>query len=75
MYGEIMDITNSTQDSRPGTTDVQLHMAVWCVLRNENDVQVPATTVIKDSISDFDGRCVNNLVGIETGRKMVRLLS
>ena len=74
IYGEILDITNSTNERNTDITDVRIYTAVYCVLKNLKNEDVPATIVIEDFESDFDGRCVNNLYDLKMDVKVVSRL-
>ena len=71
IYGEVLDITNSTNEQRAGVTDVRINTAVYCVLKNVGNEDVPATIVIEEFKSVFDGRCVDNLYNLKTAVRMV----
>ena len=75
IYGEFLDVTNSTNEQNTHITDVRINTAVYCVLKNVKGEEVPATIIIEDTKSDFDGRCINNLYNLKTAVRMVRYYS
>ena len=72
VYGEFLDVTNSTNEQNTDITDVRINTAVYCVLKNVESENVPATIVIEEFKSNFDGRCVDNLYDLKTEVRMVR---
>ena len=72
IYGEVLDVTNSTNEQKTDITDVRINTAVYCVLKNVKSEEVPATIIIEDFKSYTDGRCVNNLYNLKTAVRLVR---
>lgn len=56
-------------------TDVRINTAVYCVLKNTDNVDVPATLIIEEMDSVLLGKCVNNLYNIKTAVKLVSTMT
>ena len=71
IYGEFTSVTNSSRAEDPKYTDVIIQTTVHCVLRNDDNVDVSSSVVIKDYEHSHDGRCVNNLRNLPKGEEVV----
>ena len=69
IYGEFTSVTNSSNPQQPAQMDFTIETTVHCVLRNDDNVDVSSSIVIKD----HENPCHEHLANICTAVQVVCL--
>ena len=67
MYGEFTSVTNSSNPQQPAQMDFTIETTVHSVLRNDDNIDVSSSIIIKD----HENPCHKHLANIRTGVQVV----